>query len=369
MKKFIAILLTLALTLSLCACGSVDIGPLTFNFGDRNNAGEAPYWEDSTGAIIAPPAEEIAPIIESEYVFEEFAVNPIGVYMGDFTPRGYNATSGTDNPALYLFFAFEYTEYYGEYGADMINYVPEVIIQDTTYYALDLTTHDDHFISNIDRYFCYEYATPHRALSAGESAQMIVCFEIPEEARAAIYAGERLEFCVQGTFIQYNNYLDIYFLEEILNEAPLGREAALSSAQLMWSLDMAYYLINYIRLSTEVYGDTGVFDPFPAEIILGYYSRGTAFSPAVMPDLNGEFLLEMYGMQGMVPEIALEMYGGEVWDIFFEYRDVCLTIAEMSMGSGNTDELMAMCDHATELYYMLLALLGMTLYEVEIYGV
>ncbi len=374
MKKLISTLLVFIFIFTLCSCGTVTIGPLDFHFdksdrGSFSDSSSEITYENATAADA--PAMEFAPAEESEYTFEDFSVNPIGIYMGDFTSRGYSAMSSSDNPALYLFFAFEYTEYYGDYIEDEHLYVTHVVIDGISYPALDLNSHENHFIRNIDRYFCYNYASPHRALSAGESSQMIVCFEIPEEARKAIYAGADIEFCVHGTNIQYNNFLDITFLEEILNEAPVegGREAALSSAQLLWSLDMSYYLINYLRLSTEVYGDTGVFDTYPAEIIFGYYSRGTAFSPAVMPDLDGEFLLEMYGMQGMVPEIALEMYGGDVMDTFFEYRDICLTIADMSMGTGNADALLEMCDYAAELYQMLMALLGMTPYEYEIYEV
>ena len=85
-----------------------------------------------------------------------------------------------------------------------------------------------------------------------------------------------------------------------------------------------------------------------------------------MPDLSGEFILESYGMQGMVPEIILEMYGDEAWSVFFEYRDICLTIADMSMGTGNTEALIELCDYATELYYMMLALFGLTPYEFVI---
>ena len=81
------------------------------------------------------------------------------------------------------------------------------------------------------------------------------------------------------------------------------------------------------------------------------YANGFAFSPATTPDLAGFFTIDSIGMQGMVPEIALEMYGDEVWSLFFEYRELCLMLADMAMTSGMEEEFFSQYEYAISHYY------------------
>lgn len=351
--------------LSLCACGSVNIGPLTFHFGDsvpvNGNTGVA----DGDTAIVAPPVEEIAPV-DNTFAFEDFSMTSRGSFLGDFTPRGYNPSYNSDGLALFLFFVFDYTEYIGNNSSnDEITYITEVVIDGISYPVLDVNLHENHFINNIDRYFGYDYAAPTKGLEAGESKTMIACFEIPEEARAAIHSGINPIYCVHGTYIECTGYTDIFFIEETFNVAS-DPEFALSDAQLRWSLDMSYYLLNYMMLSAEVYGGTGTFDDYCTNTMFKMFSNGYAFSPAVAPDFNGYFTMDSIGMHGMIPEIALEEYDGEVMGLFFEYREYCLMLADMAMTQGMTDEFFAQCEYAMSLYFMILSHLGMEPYEYYI---
>ena len=362
MKKFISLLLVLLLTFSLCSCGSVEIGPLTFNFDSLPNN------TDGDNAVMAPPVETMAPA-GNVFAFEDFSFTPWGSFMGDFTPRGYHASYDGEGLGLYLFLVFDYTEYAGNYGANgETAYVTEVVIDNISYPVLDLNAHKNHFINNIDRYFCYDYAAPGSPLNAGQTSTMIACFEIPEEARIAVHSGTNPIYCVRDTYIECEGNSDIMFIEETLNVAPIdrGSEMALSQAQLLWSLDMSYYLLNYMMLSAEVYGGTGTFDPFCTDTMFKMYANGFAFSPATTPDFAGFFTIDSIGMQGMVPEIALETYGDEVWNLFFEYRELCLMLADMAMTSGMEEEFFSQCEYAISRYYELVACIGAEPYEFVI---
>ena len=96
------------------------------------------------------------------------------------------------------------------------------------------------------------------------------------------------------------------------------------------------------------------------------YANGNAFSPATTPDFAGFFTIDYIGMQGMVPEIALEKYGDEVWSLFFEYRELCLMLADMAMTSGMESEFFKQCEYAMSLYYMILSHIGAQPYEFVI---
>ena len=365
MKKFISILLVVVLMLSLCACGSVTVGPLTFNFDSSSSANDNFGWAGSDVAIEAPPVETVAPAGDT-FAFEDFSVTPLGSFMGDFTTRGYHASYDGEGLALYLFFVFDYTEYIGDNSTDEVVYATEVVIDGVSYPALNTYMYEHHFINNIDRYFPYEYATSAKPLNAGESSTMIVCFEIPEEARAALHSGTNPIYCVHGTYIECPGNSDIMFIEETLNVAPEGFDMALSQTQFLWSLDMSYYLLNYMMLSAEVYGGTGTFDARCTDTMFKMYANGNAFSPATTPDFAGFFTIDYIGVQGMVPEIALEWYGNDAWNIFFEYREICLMLADMAMIPGMEDEFFAQCEYAISLYYKLLSLVGAEPYEFYI---
>ena len=350
--------------LSLCACGSVDIGPLTFNFDVKPTTNIGNIWTDESAAVIAPPVEETAPTGDT-ISFEDFSLTPRGSFMSDLTPRGYYPDVSTENPALYIFFVFDYTEYAGNSDLHKLTYVSEVVIDGVGYPVLDLSAHQNHFINYIDRYFSYEYAAPADTLNAGESTTMIACFEIPEEARIAIHNGAQPIYCVRDTYVECVGYSDILFIEETFSVSD-DPDLALSQAQLLWSLDMSYYLIHHIMLSTEVYGGSGTFEPVASEIMYKMFANGNAFSPASAPDLNGFFTIDYVGMQGMIPEFALEMYGGDAMDRFFEYRDICLKIADLAMTPDCTEDLYAHCEHAVNLYFELTAILGINIYEFTI---
>ena len=80
MKKFIAIFITIALAFSLCACGSVDIGPLTFHFGGSAPSGYIPDWTGSSTAADAPATD--APAVEAP-AEEPLPFEPAGEHLYD----------------------------------------------------------------------------------------------------------------------------------------------------------------------------------------------------------------------------------------------------------------------------------------------
>ena len=147
MKKLITLLLAVFMVFSLCACGSVDIGPLTFHFGGNTTGGSVSAdsgWSDSAiveaPAVEAPaaeaPAEEMPPMEVGEYDidFGDFTVDFHGGIIGDFSERGIPANLSNEGYSPYLIVTFTYTDTTGT-GSGV--FIDGVLVGDVYYPMVD----------------------------------------------------------------------------------------------------------------------------------------------------------------------------------------------------------------------------------------
>ena len=355
MKKLISILLVVIIALSLCACGRVDVGPLTFNFGDRYIPVEAPEWTDSTGAVVAPTAEEIAPIIEPTEEYADFDIEFHSMIYGEFAENGTPAFASSTGSDPYLIVSFTFRDIYDCYGSI---YVDRFEIGGSAYPMVDPYGNEKHFVNNIDRYFGYDYAFEYAEVKNGE-VKAFACFQLDEQAMVMLECGEQGYIYLCGTEIPVSP-MRCELIDDILyGETYYGYtfEGAHSGATLLWSLDLSHQLLDGILHKTEEYGDTGIYDDFSESEHLSFlYHTGTAFSPVVTPILETGF---SYGYAPVPFELgqAAEKYP-EIVDIAYEYADICIKVAELSYGEDNYSEVIELINYAHELYFMMASLLA-----------
>ena len=88
MKKFISLLLVFLLTFSLCACGSVEIGPLTFNFDRIPSEPPVHDWSGDTSVAVDAPAAEMPAVEEIAPVEADFEIEFHSMFYGEFAENG-----------------------------------------------------------------------------------------------------------------------------------------------------------------------------------------------------------------------------------------------------------------------------------------
>ena len=357
MKKLISIALVLVLLLSLCACGNVAIGPLTFHFGERAPIEAPPNMASGNAAIEAPPAEE--PMYPAEeapmeaYGDFEFTVHT--AFYGDFAENGVPASWYSEGAAPYLLVSFTFRDTYGIYG-DVV--IEGVDIGGYLYPPVDPYANEQHFVNNIDRYFGYEYAYDKTELSDGE-LKGFACFELDEKAYEMFANGWETYIMLCGTQIPiYPESTEL--IDDIFHgEAYYGYtyEGAHSGATLLWSLDLSRFLLDNICMQAEMCGDTGHFEDYSYSEHLSFvYNSGTYFSPAVTPILQTGF---SYGYAPVPFEIgfAYEKYP-DIADIAYDYAEICMRVCELSYSPGNYEEMMSLINTAYELYMIMASILS-----------
>ena len=364
MKKILSAFLAVLLVFSLCSCGSVDIGPLTFNFGrvgtnsgfNSSNVSSAPSQIVATDA----PAAEIAPFEPAEEAYADFDMEFHSMFYGNFAENGAPEYMSNIGSSPYLLVSFTFKDIYDIYG---MVYVDCLEIDGEFYPMVDPYANEKHFVNNIDRYFGYEYTYDGAEVTYGE-AKAFACFPLDDKAFAMIEAGMECYIYVCSVQVpimpEYIENLD----EILFGEMYYGYsyEGAHAAATLLWSLDFSHHLLDGILCKTQEYGDTGVFDDYSEpEHLNMIYRTGTHFSPSVTPILETGFC---FG-HASIPfefEMAAEKYP-EIVEIAFEYVDLCSIIADLSYSTGNYQEVIDMINYAHELYFLMGSIL------MEVYGI
>ncbi|MBQ8831519.1 MAG: hypothetical protein IJ017_07970 [Oscillospiraceae bacterium] len=360
MKKIISIALALLLLFSLCACGSVDIGPLTFHFGGNTDTGSASAdsgWSGSNATdapAVEAPAEEIPPIEagEADIDFGDFTVDFHGGIIGEFSDRGVTASLTNEGYSPYLIVTFTYTDYSGR--GDM--YIDHILVGENLYPILDPNDNPDHFVNNIDRYFGYDYAFESAALDRNGQVKAFACFRLDEMAMVMLEAGEPCYIGFNGNLIESNftrNHAEM--IDEILifeEEYGYPYDISHACATFLWSLDFSHYLIEQIRINTEEHGESGIWENYAApELLMNIYNTENSMSPAVTPNFNGEFQTG-FGPMPFYLEMASEKYP-EIVEMAHEYTELCIVIADAAMYEGNYDVIIELSGHANELYQII----------------
>lgn len=356
MKRFIAIFITIALAFSLCACGSIEIGPLTFHFDGSTPSGYNPDWSGNSTAADAP-AVEAAPMESLYEDYGNFSFNLRTVSCGRFSERGYNRDLSTEPLAPYLLMVFDYTEqtaFHDEYRT-YVEYVEFDGIG--TFSQVDPDSNPNHFVNNIDRYFGFNSSVNHETLAPGTADLMFACFEISEEAYARMLAGEEFLVKVGESFIPMSCLAEICLIDEILMAYDVegySYEASHAAATFLWSVDFAQYTAKFLSERAEESGDPWIFgadiDHLP-NLYFGYAST----SPAVAPNLDGEFYLNV-GAPEFIPELVLEVYP-ELDGIIWEYMEFCNMMCNYAI-EGNLDGIYECRDVLRELYHVICATMG-----------
>ena len=355
MKKFISLLLVFLLTFSLCACGSVEIGPLTFNFDRIPSEPPVHDWSGDTSVAVDAPAAEMPAVEEIAPVEADFEIEFHSMFYGEFAENGTPAFASSTGSAPYLIVSFTFRDIYDCYS-DI--YVDRFEIGGTAYPMVNPYDNEKHFVNNIDRYFGYEYAFEYAEVRNNE-VKAFACFNIDNQAMVMLDSGEQGYIYLCGTEIpvapMYAEMID----DMLFGETYYGYtfEGAHSGATFLWSLDLSHQLLDGILSKTEQYGDTGVYDDFSESEHLSFlYNTGTAFSPAVTPILETGF---SYGYAPVPFDLgfAAEKYP-DIVDIAYEYADICIKVAELSYGEGNYSEVIELINYAHELYFMMASLLA-----------
>ncbi len=366
MKKLITLLLVVFMVFSLCACGSVDIGPLTFHFGGSTTGGSASAdsgW--SGGAIVeapaveAPaaeaPAEEIPPMEVGEYDidFGDFTVDFHGGIIGEFSGRGIPANLSNEGYSPYLIVTFTYTDTTGTGNGVFID---GVLVGDVYYPMVDPYYNSDHFVNNIDRYFGYEYTYEYAELDGSSQVRAFACFALDEMGMVMLDAGEPCYIGFNGNLIESNfSYHHAEMIDEILvydEELGYTYESSHAGATFLWAVDFSYYLLQQIEMNVEEAGDSGYMEDTRAlDYLSMLFFKGASMSPAVTPNFYGDFQTD-FGPMPFYIEMASEMYPDAV-DCALEYADFCMMISDIARSPGNYDEVMEYIHYAYELHSML----------------
>ena len=369
MKKLISAFLIIALTLTLCACGTVTIGPLDFHF-DRS-AGEHGISAGSNDipADIAVADDAMEPAVEAPAMAGdtyEMSVGSVSIHQivyGSFSDRGIPADLSTEGASPYLIVSFSYSsDYVSETYIDYLDIGGN--IYPVAYPGFDgIPT--DHFVNNIERYFGYDYAFGAVPLENG-SAKAIACFAITEESMAMLEAGASPVISFNGELFESPYYANrLWTIDGILiGEQDFGYtyEGAHSGATLLWALDFTHNIINTMRMRLEERGDTGILEDEFDEICTMYlydtFYGGIGYCPATTPDFNGQF---EYGFAELplIIEHAAEIYP-DIAEMCYEYADICYKIADLWWNSGNFNELMELTYYADELYYVMMDMAGLS---------
>ena len=359
-KKFISIIIALTMIFALCSCGSVDIGPLTFNFGNRTPSGYNPNWSGSANATDAS-AEEIVPIDAPEAMYENygnFSFNIRTVVCGYFSDRGYNRDMAFDPLSPYLFIVFDYEEhdYHSESHRTYVEYVdfegigafPQVVP----------SANPDHFVNNIDRYFGFNSSAEHETLAPGTSDLMFACFRITDEAFYYLQSGGEFSIKVGESYPSIVGAAEIMLIDELLGvymDYGHSYEAAHAAATFLWSTDFAMYTAITLSDRAAEYGDPWIFGT-DIDHLPNLYFGGASASAAVTPDFNGEFYLNV-GAPEFYPELVLEVYP-ELDGIMWEFMDYCNMMCNYAL-EGNIDGLYECRDILRELYQVICAVIGL----------
>lgn len=358
MKKILSIFLVIMLVFSLCACGSVTVGPLTFNFGGVPTEAPAYDWDGSSSvAVEAPAAETVEPpaeIGEYDIDFGDFTVNFHGGIVGEFSDRGITTSLSNEGYSPYLIVTFTYTDTTGS-GKGM--FIDGVLIGDVFYSMEDPYRNPDHFVNNIDRYFGYEYAFEYAELDSGNQVRAFACFRIDDMAMVMLDAGEPCYIGFNGNLIESNFTLHhAEMIDEILiydEELGYSYEASHAGATFLWAVDFSHYLIQQIEMSVEEAGDTGYMeDPRTLDYLSMLFYSGASMSPAVTPNFNGDFHTDFGPMPFFIEEVYAK-YPDAV-DCAIEYFDFCMMISDVARSPGNYDELMEYIHISYELHNVLL---------------
>ena len=356
MKRFITIFITIILSLSLCACGSVTIGPLTFNFSDRVQSGNS---FDAPAASVEVPAadayEEIAPMEEPEAMYEDygnFTFTLRSVTCGYFSERGYNRDLSTEPLAPYIFVVFDYEEHtpyteshrtYSEYvEISGVGAFPQVIPSENP----------NHFVNNIARYFGFNSSVEHETLEPGTADLMFACYRISDEAYDRIIAGEEYFIRVGESSIPHRGIAEMCLIDELLTSYDMEGyyyEASHAAATFLWSLDFAQYTAKFLSERAEEYGDPWIFGA-DIDHLPNLYFGGASASPAVAPNLDGEFYLHV-GAPEFEPKLVLEVYP-ELDGIMWDYMDICNQMCNYAI-EGNLDGIYECRDILREFYYVM----------------
>ena len=371
MKKFIAIFITIALAFSLCACGSVDIGPLTFHFGGSAPSGYNPDWTGSSTAADAPatdapaveaPAEEPLPFEPAgEHLYDNYGSFSFSFRMvscGRFSQRGYNGDFSTEPLTPYLIMVFDYEEQavlYDEYRT----YAEYVEFDGIGAFSqVDPDANPNHFVNNIDRYIGLNSSVNHETLDVGTTDLMFACFAISEEAYAHLLAGEEFLVKVGESFIPMTCDSEMFLLDELLSvytEDGCSYEAAHTAATFLWSMDFAQYTAKFLSERSEESGDPWIFGADIDHLPNLYFGHASA-SPAVAPNLDGEFYLNV-GAPAFDPELVLEVYP-ELDGIMWEYMEFCDMMCNSAL-DGYLDGIYESRDMLRELYHVMCATVGL----------
>ncbi|MBQ8831827.1 MAG: hypothetical protein IJ017_09535 [Oscillospiraceae bacterium] len=376
MKKLFAIFLSIAIVSTLCACGSVDIGPLTFHFGGGTPSGYDPDWSGNSTAADAPatdapaveaPAEEafaeeplpFEPSGEDLYdTYGSFSFNFRMVSLGRFSERGYNSDFSTEPLTPYLILAFDYEEL-AVLPDSHRTYVEYIELEGIgTFSQVDPDANPDHFVYNIDRYFGFNSSVNHETLSQGTADRMFACFAISEEAYAYMLAGEEFLVKVGESYIPMTADAEIYLLDELLSvymEEGYSYEAVHAAATFLWSMDFAQYTAKILSERAEESGDPWIFDA-DIDHLPNLYFGGACASPATSPNLDGEFYLNV-GAPGLIPELVLEVYP-ELDGIMWEYMGICDQMCNYAL-EGNLDGIYECREILREFYHVMCATVGL----------
>ena len=376
MKKLISSLIVICLCLSLCACGTITIGPLDFNF-DRSDRGSFSdssseiTYENATAAD-APaadaPAEEIAPMdeipvvpIEPEGMYSEygsFSFVMYDVYLGYFSPKGYNRDFATEPTTPYIIVVFDYEEL-TDFDDPYRTYSEFITIDGAGSFApVNPNDYDYHFVNSIDRYFGIKNSFEHETLEPGESELMFACYPITEEAAAMVEAGAPIHIRVGESDIEHPFAVPIHLIDEILvvyNNFGYDYETAHAGATLLWSIDFAHDVLNGQFDWCENQGDTGNCGS-DLDLVPELYFGGACASPATVPNLDGEFFLNV-GAPSFAPELAEIMYP-DLAGIMYEYMEVCHWFCDTAAQPGNLDEARDAINMLNELYYVMCEIAG-----------
>ena len=364
MKKVISIVLTLALTLSLCACGSFTIGPIIFDF-DR--LGSHSISSDD-GAVEAP--EDMPEDFTDEMPATEIGAPselgngiPVGdgtVYIhhmtyGYFSPYGYpqfiaEELGEVNYPYLFMFFTYE------NYNSDYVN-IDYVLLGDMKYDIIEPKI-PEHFAHNIDRYFGFDYGYINNSMYGSNMVTLITCVSLDDPGLTYLSAGATPVICINGyeADTQISPSSAAVMEEILLGYDSLGTsyESACAGAAFLWSIDKSFILLNEIRGIVEEHGDTGHIPSEHAEtpvVLQNMFHGAYITSPAISPYFS------IYDGSGAIPfeyNMAYEMYP-ELVDMSHEYISMLHTIADLWTGSGNYEEILEYINIATSWYYEMMA--------------
>ena len=371
MKKIVSILLVFAICFSLCACGTVTIGPFDFHFDRNSSSGFFDVSSDSAtaedAAVEIAPVEEPEPMpLEPEGMYDEygsFSFVMYDVYLGYFSERGYNRDFANEPTTPYIIVVFDYEEL-ASYSDSYRTYSEYITIDGAGSFApVDPNSNTNHFVNNIDRYFGFHNSYEHETLEPGTADIMFGCYPITEEAAAMVEAGAPVYIRVGESDIEHQGVVPIYLIDEILsvyNNFGYDYETAHATVTFRWSIDFAYYFVNRMLEYCEERGDTGNSDELfnAVNILTELYFRGGCASPAVTPNFDGEFHLHI-GAPSFDPELVSKSDMYENYDLILEYMNVCAAFCEAVGGSGNLDEAREYRNILYELYYVLCDTAGM----------